>query len=115
MKKYLALAAIVPIMIGVLAITKAQPAEAMTNSNDLGNLIVTNGLFTGYNAQDLAGLMATDAVTGGSDGALGSGSDLNDLLVLGGLFGTGNGWGWNNGAENLAGLIAVDNMFNNGF
>ncbi|MFA4995737.1 MAG: hypothetical protein WC536_01185 [Patescibacteria group bacterium] len=115
LKLGLVMALIIPMLAGIMAVAKADPAKAQgfSNTNNLGSLIVSNGLFTGYNAVDLAGLIATDAVTSGGSFSSGT-SNLNDLLVLGGLFGTGGGWGWNNGAQNLAGLIAVDNLYNGG-
>lgn len=83
-------------------ITTAKPAAAQT---DLGNLIVTNGLFSGYSPQGLAGLMAVDNMygAGGTAGTTG----LGNLLVLNGLFGYTN-------PQGLAGLIAVDNMYGGG-
>lgn len=110
LKLGLVVALIAPMLAGIMAVAKADPAKAQgfSNTNDLGSLIVSNGLFTGYNAVDLAGLIAVDSITGGGSVSSGT-SNLNDLIVLGGLF--GGGWGWNNSAQNLAGLIAVDNMF----
>lgn len=100
----LALAAVLiaPLLAGAVAVSKAEPAQAET---DLGDLIVTNGLFGNNNAEDLAGLIAVDSITGGD--SMGGTSDLEELIVLGGLFDSG----WGNDAEDLAGLIAVDNIF----
>jgi succinate dehydrogenase/fumarate reductase flavoprotein subunit len=101
MKFKIALAAMaIALVTGVLAFAKASPAKASTNLNDL---LVTNGLFTGYNAQDLAGLIAVDNTTGGSM----SSSNLNDLIVMNGLF-----TGYN--AQDLAGLIAVEDVTGGG-
>ncbi len=105
LKRSLALLLVIPMIVGVMAVAK--PAEAMVN-NSLGDLIVTNGLFTGYNANDLAGLIAVDSITGSGGSMVGT-SDLSDLIVLDGLF----GWGGN--ANDLAGLIVVDNIYNSGF
>jgi hypothetical protein len=102
-----------PIMAGVIATSKVEPAKAATTDN-LGNLITLNGLFTGFNAQQLAGLIAIDNATGGGFGGTTGTSNLSDLIVLNGLFGThGWGWGWNNTAG-LAGLIAIDNLTGGG-
>jgi len=115
LKRSFATLLVIPMIVGVMA--AANPAKAMVNNENLNSLIVTNGLFTGFNAQNLAGLIATDAVTGGSTGgSFTGGTNLNDLLVLSGLFGVGGGWGWGgNNAANLAGLIAVNNMATTGF
>lgn len=112
LKLGLAVALIAPMLAGIMAVAKADPAKAQgfTNTNNLGSLIVSNGLFTGYSAQNLAGLIAVDSVTGGGSFSSGT-SNLNDLIVLGGLFGYG---GWGNNAADLAGLIAVDNIYNGG-
>jgi len=97
---------IVPLVAGYMLVAKAEPAKAQTN---LGNAIVLNGLFTGYNAQTLAGLIAVDNMTGG--GTAPGTTNLNDLIVLNSLFGHGYGY---NSAAGLAGLIAVNNLYGGG-
>lgn len=105
LKVSLAALLIVPLVAGYMLVAKAEPAKAQAS---LGDTIVLNGLFTGYSAQNLAGLIAADNITSGSMTAPGT-SNLNNLIVLNGLFGYGGGWGHNN-AAGLAGLIAVNNM-----
>lgn len=117
LKRSLAAMLVAFMIVGAVAAAKPAKTKAFVNNENLGSLIVTNGLFTGFSAQNLAGLIATDAVTGGSNGGAFTGgtSNLNDLIVLSGLFGTGNSFGFNNNsAANLAGLIATNNIFNNG-
>lgn len=101
LKRGLALLLVIPMIVGVMAVAK--PAEA--SSSDLADLIVLDGLFGLGDAEDLAGLIAVDSITGGGSFD-GGNSDLSELIVLGGLFG-----GWGSNAEDLAGLIAVDNIF----
>lgn len=101
----------------VVAVAMALTAVAVTPAkaqNSLNDLLVTNGLFGGYSAQSLAGLIAVDNTTGGGTIGGAGNTNLNDLIILNGLFGTGS-WGWNNSAQDLAGLIAVNNLYNGGF
>jgi hypothetical protein len=84
-------------------------AQAAVWDGNLNGLIVANGLFTGYSPQSLAGLIAVNNTLG--NGAMNT-SNLGDLIVLNGLFGSNWGWGWNN-AAGLAGLIAINNMYGN--
>lgn len=61
------------------------------------------------NAKNLAGLIAVDNVTGGSNGSTtNNANDLSELIVLGGLFPTSTNPTQN--AKDLAGLIAVNNV-----
>lgn len=61
------------------------------------------------NARNLAGLIAVDDVTGG--GSFTSTNNINDLIVLQGLFGTGT---QAQKTQDLTGLIAVDSVLNDG-
>lgn len=95
---------IVAIALAAFAVT-AKPAAAQAwGTTNLGDLLVTNGLFAGYSAPDLAGLIAVDSVSGYGMGGTAGTNNLNDLIVMNGLF---SGYS----APDLAGLIAVDNMY----
>ncbi len=98
LKRSLIALLVIPLLAVSVFAAKVEPAEAQVNLNDM---IVLNGLFTGYNAQELAGLIAVDSITGGGTAA--GATNINDLIVLNGLF------GYN--MDELAGLIVIDNMF----
>lgn len=101
-KKIMLTAIAIVAVSAVVAVAKPEVSSAQMN-NDLNSFITLNGLFTGYNAADLAGLIAVDNIfDGGMGGTMGT-SDLSDLIVLNGLF---NGYN----AADLAGLIAVNNI-----
>lgn len=101
----------------VLSVLIAKPASAMTDN--LGNLIVLNGLYSGggygygggygNNLSELAGLIAVNNATTG--GATAGTNSLGNLIVLNGLF-SGGGYGgyYGGGMNGLAGLIAVNNI-----
>ena len=62
-------------------------------------------------ARNLAGLIAVNDVTGGSNDSFAGTSNINDLIVLQGLFGTGT---QAQRTQDLTGLIAVDSVLNGG-
>lgn len=102
-----------PIMVGVIAVSKAEPAKAEIGSSDLGDLLVLDGLFGTGDARDLAGLIAVQNATGGGSLGVTGGNSLGDLIVLNGLF-NGGGFGFGNNLSGLAGLIAVSNLTGQG-
>lgn len=61
-------------------------------------------------AQNLAGLIAVDEIT--DDGSFNGNDNLEELIILGGLFPTS--FNANQNAKDLAGLIAVDNIVSDG-
>lgn len=115
LKRNLAVVLAAVMIAGVMAVAKPAKTEAMVGNQNLGSLIVLDGLFGNNNAAGLAGLIAVDNVTGGGSIAEGgiNGNSLGDLIVLNGLF-NGGGFGGNN-LGGLAGLIAISNLTGSGF
>lgn len=102
-----------PLMVGVIATSKAEPVKAALTTDNLGNLIVLNGLFGSMDNRSLAGLIAVENATGGGSLGTTGGSSLGDLIVLNGLF-NGGGFGFGSNLSGLAGLIAVSNLTGQG-
>lgn len=113
--KFTAAALVVAIAFAAVAVVaNPAPTKAAMTNNNLGSLIVLNGLYGGSTA-GLAGLVAVDNATGGGlGGGVAGGSNLGSLIVLNGLF---NGGGFKSGSNmaGLAGLIAVSNITGNGY